>query len=475
MAGKKGIGSGLAAIAVMAVSLAPFVWGDEDTVYPGVSLQEEAVGGMTRAELQNFMDEKAKAYEGERIILHLGKVKDGWSMKDLAVTVDSGKVEDILKRGTEGDVFTNWMTRWKLLLLGENIELPITYDKTVLAKKVAELVETYGKEPEEATPVIDGDGHVSFTKGRPHISLDKDTVYALVEKALEEGKYTVEVPVTGEVIPRLTAEDAKQFNTVLGSYRTHFGASYNRSENIRIATEAISHHIIPSGGRFSFNDTTGCRSPEKGYLEAPVMVGSKLEPGYGGGVCQVSTTLFNAVVMAGLSVSERECHYEPVSYVPMGHDATVSYGDLDFAFTNSFARPVYLYAVYEPGAVTCYILGDEKDKPVSAGLVETHAATLPHKTVEKINPTQKEEKIEESGHDGYEVTVRQYATWADGRSHEDSFHSRYEAEDTIITYKEKPKTKEEIEAAKKKELKIIAVKEKKTAGKGQAGDKNDKK
>ena len=88
----------------------------------------------------------------------------------------------------------------------------------------------------------------------------------------------------------------------------------------------------------------------------------KLVPDAGGGVCQVSTTLFNAVLLAGLAVTERTCHFAPVAYVPIGQDATVADNYLDFCFVNDLSKPVYLCAVYEPGALTMYVLGNREDE-----------------------------------------------------------------------------------------------------------------
>lgn len=464
---KKYVIQGLVMVALLVIGTTPFMWGNAEKMYPGISVESENVGGFTRDEWNQFVAQKTKDYGEKEIVLLLGKTKDGWKLKDIHGAVDEEKTEKIWEIGRTGDVFFDWYTRWELLIRGKDIDLPLTYDKKLLREKVNSLVEKYSQEPKDAVPVIDANGHVTFTEGVPHISLDAQKLYDTIEKALTEGKYTIQIETTEEKLPTLTVEEAKQFDTVLGVYSTAFGGDYNRSENIRLATEAISHHVILSGERFSFNEVTGRRSPENGYLQAPVMVGSRLEPGYGGGVCQVSTTLFNAILLSGLPVTERECHYSPVSYAPTGQDATVSYGDLDLCFVNSFSHPVYVYAVYQPGQVTCYILGNETDKPSSASVTTEYSEVIEHKKIEKTNPAQTEERIEEIGHDGYRTQIRRYAAWKDGRTYTDTFSSEYEPKDTIISYKEDPKKKVEMkkqEKAKmdrKKELKIIKPNDKK--------------
>lgn len=116
----------------------------------------------------------------------------------------------------------------------------------------------------------------------------------------------------------MTKEAAKEINAVLAEYTTTFYPGGNRSRNIEIAANSISGRYIAPGVSFSYNQATGSRSSANGYLEAPVIINGKVEPGTGGGVCQVSTTLFNAVILSGLAVTERTCHYSPASYARSG-------------------------------------------------------------------------------------------------------------------------------------------------------------
>ena len=102
---------------------------------------------------------------------------------------------------------------------------------------------------------------------------------------------------------------------------------------------------------FSFNGVVGQRTAEKGYQAAPVIVGEKIENGLGGGVCQVSSTLFNAVASCNLESVERSHHTKPVHYVPQGMDATVDYGNIDYKFRNNLQSPVYIEAYTSNGNV----------------------------------------------------------------------------------------------------------------------------
>lgn len=136
-----------------------------------------------------------------------------------------------------------------------------------------------------------------------------------------------------EVHPTI-AEYQKVKNT-LGDYTTYFNPNLKeRVNNVQLAAKAIDGLIIPPGGEFSFNETVGERVREKGYLPALMFVDNKVVSDDGGGICQDSSTLYHAIRQANLEVLERNSHSLPVSYVPVGQDATVAYGLLDFRFRN---------------------------------------------------------------------------------------------------------------------------------------------
>ncbi|MGB8955344.1 MAG: VanW family protein [Tumebacillaceae bacterium] len=145
---------------------------------------------------------------------------------------------------------------------------------------------------------------------------------------------------------------------LVGTFSTSLAGhdASGRVQNIKLASQKIDGMILLPGGTFSFNDTTGdSNDPKAGWQLATVIVGKEFTDGYGGGICQVSSTLYNSVLKAGLQVKERYTHSLPVGYVPAGHDATVSYPELDFRFVNSYDVPVRIGAQIEGGNVVCKI------------------------------------------------------------------------------------------------------------------------
>ncbi|NMB41309.1 MAG: VanW family protein [Firmicutes bacterium] len=167
----------------------------------------------------------------------------------------------------------------------------------------------------------------------PEINGQKVDVSATVKMIMNSKPHTVHDPVIVPLEPEITTDVYKNIRTKKGSFRTGFGGG-NRAHNIFLAASSINNCLLAPGEVFSFNKATMPRDAEHGYKKAPVIVGGTVVPGYGGGICQVSSTLYNAVKNAELEVVERFPHSMPVDYVPKGMDATVS-EYLDFKFRNN--------------------------------------------------------------------------------------------------------------------------------------------
>ena len=133
------------------------------------------------------------------------------------------------------------------------------------------------------------------------------------------------------------------------------GGNKNRIHNIKRAADAINGTILQPGETFSFNETVGPASKQAGYKKARIFVRGQDAEGYGGGICQVSSTLYNAADLAGLEITERHPHSKKVSYVPDGRDAATSYGGVDLRFTNTKTYPIQITATTTEETITTYI------------------------------------------------------------------------------------------------------------------------
>src|SRR5690606_17462126 len=176
----------------------------------------------------------------------------------------------------------------------------------------------------------------------------------LVNQLLNDSIFNKQVvlPIE-ETIPNVTPEQVQGINEiVLGSFTTYFDASVKgRSFNIKKSADEINNIVLGPGDQFSFNTVVGNATKANGYALATVIVNKEFVPGYGGGICQTSSTLYNAVAKAGLEIVQIHHHSKPVGYVPLGKDATVAYPYLDFKFANNRPYPVVLKSSVKGGSI----------------------------------------------------------------------------------------------------------------------------
>lgn len=194
------------------------------------------------------------------------------------------------------------------------------------------------------------DGQV--IKGSPLIILEEAELVESIIQASEKGG-TVELPLYVTASGYEISDAANLGEAVIGKYTTYFNASVaGRTENIKLSAEAINNVILGVGDVFSFNTTVGPSDEAHGYQPAEEIVNKKLVMGIGGGICQTSSTLYNAVDVIGVGYVEKHNHSLSVGYVPKGRDATVSYGGKDFRFENTTGVPLLLKVIVGKGALT---------------------------------------------------------------------------------------------------------------------------
>ncbi|RKQ37301.1 hypothetical protein D8M06_00410 [Oceanobacillus halophilus] len=196
---------------------------------------------------------------------------------------------------------------------------------------------------------------------KPGITLDRSKFEILFREYFYQNKnQKLQVPIV-KVHPKVDSGLIREISSrQLGSYATFFKTSNKeRSHNINLAAEAINNTVLFPGETFSFNEVVGERTKEKGYKRAPVIVKGELSEDIGGGICQVSSTLFNAVDLSGIQVIERYAHSKRVPYVPDGRDATVSWWGPDFVFKNLYNEPILIRAKANQGKMIVSVYSSE--------------------------------------------------------------------------------------------------------------------
>ncbi|GAB3793174.1 VanW family protein [Virgibacillus kimchii] len=231
-------------------------------------------------------------------------------------------------------------------------------DETKLNQLVENLEDKIYTAPENARI----NKHGQIIDGKQGIMLDKAEFHQTFREVFysKRKEQVVKIPVK-DVYPKVDRGLLEEIRTNrLGSYSTSYNKNNKeRSYNISLAAEAINNHVVFPGESFSFNEVVGERTEEKGYKRAPVIVKGELEEDIGGGICQVSSTLFNAVDLKGIQVIERYAHSKNVPYVPPGKDAAVSWWGPDFIFKNIYNQPILIRSAAKEGNLNIHIYSSD--------------------------------------------------------------------------------------------------------------------
>ncbi len=335
-------------------------------------------------------------------------------------SVETGEECIIVTNGTDGtkispdDISSIIYGRIENNNLSEPIVLSIVEDK---AEDIDfdEFVSLYQRQAADAE-YSEKDGDYIFTKEVIGISFDTETARTIIEgNRLNNEPYKIPAKITH---PEITVDElqAKFASEVIAEYSTSFASSdANRASNVSLAASKINGIVLNPGERFSFNKTVGPRTAATGFKIAHVYEGDRIVDGMGGGICQVSSTLYNAVLLADLKIVYRLNHSMPVSYVPLGRDATVSYGTIDFVFENNKSHPIKICATSHNRQLKISINGAESDK-VNVSLVTENAGYTPYSTKEVEDPalSEGETKVVKNGANGSIVKLYKVYTLSDG-------------------------------------------------------------
>lgn len=234
----------------------------------------------------------------------------------------------------------------------------------------------------EAAYVRNADGTIGVTEEQIGVTLDKAGAKSVMEAHRQEGE-TYNLPAE-TVMPQFTKAqlEAALFADNLAEYSSSYSSSgQNRAANVTLAASKINGVVLLPGEVFSFNNTLGERTIENGYKTAHAYAAGEVVDQVGGGICQVSSTLYNSVLLANLKIDERRSHQMTVAYVPLGRDATVNWGTQDFKFSNNTAYPVKITALASGGQLTVGIVGTKPDKSISVK-IETQTVSTSEPPVE---------------------------------------------------------------------------------------------
>ncbi len=240
---------------------------------------------------------------------------------------------------------------------------------------------------QDAAYVLDETGEIKINEHHVGVDVKKEDLAKVLESVNAGSKDSCPATIT---LPEKTKEELEEklFNDTLGKYTTNFSSSSaNRAYNVSLAAESINNKILMPGEEFSYNNTIGNPNAERGYKIAGIYENGKTSEGVGGGICQVSSTLYSAVLYADLEIVERHNHSLTVSYVPNGQDATVSYGVIDFRFKNNTEYPIKISSVTNNRNLSISIIGTAYEPERTVKISHSQISSTPPIDKETVDET----------------------------------------------------------------------------------------
>ena len=290
---------------------------------------------------------------------------------------------------------------------------------------------------------LDKDNDYAIVDSQDGVDYDLETALAAFNKAKEGETFSVDATLTKASISKEMLEKYL-FRDTLGTYTTYVSGSYVRRNNVKLAGEKCSGTILLPGEEFSYNGVVGERTKANGFGEAAAYLNGETIQEVGGGVCQPSSTLYNAVVLSNLEVTERHNHTYVSSYVPIGRDATVSWGGPDFKFKNNTDHPIKVVTTYSNNYLTMKIVGTDLED-ITVEFTSVQLSSTPYKTIEKEDPTLEEgkTKVDVTGYTGAKAqSYRKVYKAGVLISNEKEAYSAYSKRDKIVLVGTKKKQEE---------------------------------
>jgi len=362
----------------------------QDVIYPGIFVDGSHVGGMTigeaKAALAGSRENPGGLFSVTVAIGNRTWTFDGSNVpaiRDVDMVTEQayaiGRTNSTAIIGTRQTPFRERVdTVLALRERGVNLTAAASYDQEAVRGLVGEIEAYVTRQPIDAK--IQSFDFVtrsfSFTDEQPGVTIDVEALYEKVTASLnrfEKGVNLTVDPVLTQ--PKMTKAELQAAFKMIAAYTTDTTRDSNRNNNIALACQIINGTALMPGETFSFNSTTGQRTVEKGYREAGAISAGQSIDEVGGGICQVSSTLFNAVARADLQIISRSPHAWPSTYVNRGEDATVNWPNLDFTFKNNKSTPVFVIAYYKDRKCSAeiwgYSLGDGVTIDLKSNIVRT--------------------------------------------------------------------------------------------------------
>ena len=378
-------------------------------IYPGIQLKNIDLSGKTLDEVNSVLDNKKIVFIGPECRTTT------MSLREIGIIPHAKQIyETAHSYGRKGAWPLTYFERLKLIREGTVIPFSYYLDEGLLDWGTAVLEKIYNSDPVNAFFEIylgQGEAQAKLVPEIYGYLFDKDKIWPAIQQVLNDPytSFVVEVPME-KISPDFTASFLKEkgIETIVSSCSTRFDPmNSNRVHNIKLAASYLNNYLLAPGEILSLNSLIGDTTPEKGYKEAFVMIGDELVPGYGGGLCQISTTLYNAALLANLQIIERHNHHMPIQYISPGRDAAIVYGVSDLKIRNNRDHYVFINANVDYDKLRFSLFGTpiEENVVINTRILAVYEPPLRYVYTPEVPPG--EEDIIE-GSPGYLVEVWKY-------------------------------------------------------------------
>jgi vancomycin resistance protein YoaR len=340
-----------------------YLAGGDDEINRGVSIGSVDVGGMTKDEARKAIERDASA-TFQKISFDAGRESYSLSGDDLGVKVNAASaVEEAYSVGRRGNLLQRFSDASRSYLGGVQVDLVAGYEEGKAKSALDKLADRFNEKPQNASFSVTEDGKVVVKEARDGRVIDQEETLANLEGALENMSGRVAIAEGPTPEPEVTTDEVHKYKPekVIGEYQTDFrwDSNPNRKHNMKLAAGVVNNTVLAPGEVFSFNKLTSSLD----YKEAKTFSDGGVDIANGGGLCQVSSTLYMAANYAGLQIIERHPHYAVLPYIKPGFDATVWFGEngwgaQDMQFKNTSDGYIVIREwVDEKGFLNAQILG----------------------------------------------------------------------------------------------------------------------
>lgn len=336
----------------------------ENKIYKGVTINGLDVSGKTKDEAKKIISSELISKVGDKSIT--------LSSNGESVTVEykeinpSYKIDEAIEDALNHGKTQGVLTKNSYIKNGapKNVKINFGYDKDIMDTYLKELNSKVVVAPKNATlKVVDEKFEIIPQVNGIELNLEETNkiLNEEIDCNIDVMKEEIELP-TKESMAKVTDEMLSEIDGKIGSASTRFNpGDWSRTTNLKVATGNINGTVLMPGQEFSYNEVVGERTVERGFKPGAAFEGKEVVQTIGGGVCQISTTLYQAITKSGILPTERYNHTMPVTYAEFSEDATVAWGYLDYKFKNTYDTPIFIEGIVGDGIVTFNVYGNQED------------------------------------------------------------------------------------------------------------------